>query len=182
MWEALWWGSKFKACCCESITSSIAPACCPGPTAASYFDKAVGDEWIFYFFLPHWKQHSASLDNSLQGLFSCEYFRRHLYTRVRSSRHGRKTIPISGPITTNPLCAKKNTKGTKERTLCFRVVHSWAVCLSLSCPLKKCQEALCAGWWRHLVFCFFFSPDTRKSLFHHHASSFSTSLSFNMSI
>lgn len=79
---------------------------------------------------------------------------------------GKKTqaIPISGPITTDPLCAKKNTKGTKERTLCFRVVHSWAVCLSLSCPLKKCQEALCAGWWRHLV-CLFFSPLTRENPF-----------------
>lgn len=185
MWEALWWGSKFKACCCESITSSIAPACCPGPTAASYFDKAVGDEWIFYFFFYHTENNTqpaliilcrvCSLVNISGGISTPEW---------EALDTGKKTqaIPISGPITTDPLCAKKNTKGTKERTLCFRVVHSWAVCLSLSCPLKKCQEALCAGWWRHLVFCFFFSPDTRKSLFHHHASSFSTSLSFNMSI
>lgn len=164
MWEALWWGSMLKHVAASRSLHLLHLRAARDQPQRPILIKQLEMSEFFIFFLPHWKQHSASLDHSLQGLFSCEYFRRHLYTRVRSSRHGKKTIPISGPITTNPLCAKKNTKGTKERTLCFRVVHSWAVCLSLSCPLKKCQEALCAGWWRHLV-CLFFSPLTRENPF-----------------
>ena len=139
----------------------------PGPTTASHFDEAVGDEWIFC----HSENNTQPalivlcrvclLGNILVGISKSEW--EALNSKGKKKKKKPHALPISGPITTDPQCmGEKKTIGTKERTLCFCAVQSWAVCLSLSCTLKKCQEALCAGWWC-LPVVFFFPLLTREN-------------------
>lgn len=164
MWEALWWGSKLKHVAASRSLHLLHLRAARDQPQRPILIKQLEMSEFFIFFFTTLKTTLSQPWSFFAGFVLLWIFQEaSLHQSEKLLTREKKLKPYQSPVQLPPIhCVRKKT--TKERTLCFRVVHSWAVCLSLSCPLKKCQEALCAGWWRHLV-CLFFSPLTRENPF-----------------
>lgn len=157
----------------------------PGPTTASYFDEAVGDEWIFC----HSENNTQPalivlcrvclLGNILVGISKSEWEaldskgkkkkkKTSCFTNLRSNYH-RSTVHGG----------KKDNRHKREDIMFLCCPIMSCLPFSLMYPEEMSGGLVC--WMMMPPGCVFFSsPDTRKSPIPHHESSFWTSVGFNM--